>query len=493
MSPWLRRLVVTGVLVIIYRLGTAIPLPGMGAIWDWIVSTGARNGGGVAHDLGRVSLLGLGINPYLSASVILLLLSGVIAPLRRLRDGDEAQRSRFAIYLLGITGLLALVQGLGISIFCESLRRQVDPAGSSTWSGYRIVVMLVLVAGSFVSVGIAHLITKYGIANGVAILAVIPLLTEVIPRFRTSILDPRDSETPSPLLAVLVLGAGILLAILIVQSCRRLPLRAEGSTATEDGDSSGLPWLPLRMQPAGAAPLFFSDSLFRMALVVRVFLRPDATGPLMADWLQAAVGGFLTIGASMLFASWIFNGSDLVDRLRAWRLRIEDSAGEPWTVRRLERTQEKLVWMGALMLVALGALPLLGLEHDRFLEGIAGLVDARLVVFTAIALEIWRNRCGWQGYPGNRSWIPIYRSDIAIEASLVCQALRQAGLPAVTHSSRPSPLGGSFGFWEVCRPRFPSVVVYSRLGSGGVEVHVPRDAEEQAAEVLSRVLPHEDC
>ncbi len=489
MSPWLRRLLVTGALIIAYRLGMGIPLPGIGAIWDWIVSTDPRNIGGGGYGLGRVSFLGLGISPYIAASVFLLLLSGAIAPLRRLRDGNEAQRSRFTAYLLGMTALVALVQGLGIAIYCQSLRHQIDPAGSTNWSGYRIAIMLLLVAGSFVAVGIAHFITKYGIANGVAILVAIPLLTEAIPRFRTSILNPRDSQAPPPLLAILVLGIGILLSILIIQSCRKLPLQSEGNTGAVSDNSEELPWLPLRMQPAGAAPLFFADNLLHVPATVRSLLEPDATGPLMSAWLYTGVSSLLIIASSILFASWIFNGADLEGRLNAWRVRIKDDAGDLWTARRLEQVQEKLIWVGALMLVLVGALPLLGIRYERFLEGIAGLVDAHLVVLTAVVLEIWRNLRAWRRHSRSGSWASVYRSDIALEARLVCHALRQAGLTAVMHSARPSPVIGSFGCWEVCRPQFPSVVVYSRLGSGHDEVHVPADVRVQAEEVLARIAP----
>jgi preprotein translocase subunit SecY len=489
MSPWPRRIVVTGALVIAYRIGTGIPLPGIGAIWDWVHSTDARNAGSLGYGLERFSFLGLGIYPYISASGILLLLSGAIAPLRRLRDGDEEQRSRFAIYLLGLTALLAMIQGLGIAIYCDSLRRQVDPAISTTGSGYRVAVMLALVAGSFVTVGLAHFITKYGIANGVAILVAIPLLTEAIPRFRASILDPRDSQAPPPLLAVLVLGVGILLSVLIIHSCRKLPLQPERDTGVENHNSGEMRWLPLRIQPAGAVPLLFAERMLVLPLTLRGFFRPDATGPILSDWSYTAVSSLLIFASSMLIASWLFNGCDLEGRLHAWRVRIKDGAGDVWTARRLEQTQEKLAWMGALMLVLFGALPLLGLRYDRFLEGVAGLVDARLVVLVAVVLEIWRNLRAWRMHPLGRSWARVYRSDIALEARLVRHALHQAGLTAVMHSSRPSPVGGSFGYWEVCRPQFPSLIVYSGLGSGCVEVYVPTSARKQAEELLAGIVP----
>jgi hypothetical protein len=243
------------------------------------------------------------------------------------------------------------------------------------------------------------------------------------------------------------------------------------------------------MQPAGAAPLIFADNLLSLPPIFRGFLEPDATGPLMSAWLYTGVSSLLIIASSILFASWIFNGADLEGRLNAWRVRIKDDAGDLWTARRLEHVQERMVWMGALMLVLFGALPLLGIKYDRFLDGIAGLVDARLVVLTAVALEIWRNLRAWRRHPRSGSWASVYRSDIALEARLVCHALRQAGLTAVMHSARPSPLIGSFGCWEVCRPQFPSVVVYSRLGSGHVEVHVPTDVRQQAEEELARIVP----
>jgi len=177
-----RRILVTLALLAAYRLGLHIPLPGMDpSVLSRLPRPDPESAllGGWIHP--QMSFFGLGIAPYFSAAVIVLLLSGLILPLRGLRDGHERSRHRFDQVILIATVLIALVQSYGMSIYICNALGPLRMGLTLPPEAFQLVATLGMTIGTLVLIWFGHLITRYGVGNGIALLLVSGLIGRLLP------------------------------------------------------------------------------------------------------------------------------------------------------------------------------------------------------------------------------------------------------------------------------------------------------------------------
>ncbi|HEV8537279.1 MAG TPA: hypothetical protein VGR15_00025, partial [Bacteroidota bacterium] len=148
----LKRLLITLGAIAIYRIGLQIPIPGINI--DLIALPERFHG--------TFTLFSLGIGSYLNGSVVVLLLSAVISPLRRLRDGSPKDNRRFDLFIYLAAVLLSIQQARGLAILLESTSRDVQPL-ASTPLGLELSCVLFFTAGTMLLVWMANVVTEKGI------------------------------------------------------------------------------------------------------------------------------------------------------------------------------------------------------------------------------------------------------------------------------------------------------------------------------------------
>jgi preprotein translocase subunit SecY len=422
--------------------------------------------------------------PYVSATCLLLLLSALIPALRRWRDAPGAGHDPFQRLVLLLTCVLALCQGVGLAIYSHYLRETMSIPAPGSVIAYRAEIAVYFEVGALVSYWIAHSISRWGLGNGVGILFLWSWGTGVPERLRATF-RPTLPDTPSPILAVLVFLAALLLAVILVTTRRTVRLGKTASTGAPGGGIQEPPAVTIRLQPSGSAAFAWADRIL-MANLTLLWIT-SLGGKLHHSLYSRIATSLIPVLAavlSLVAASWIFNSRDLIRRPSRLGLFPMDARGHVFGPTDLQRLQERMARVGAALIFLYAALWAAVVLSGTFLTGLAGLADASLIVSVAVILQIASNIKTWRRVPRGISWALVHRFDVGLDARLALATLRARGLTPMLHDSGPGVVTGSPAPWEACRPYYPSLVVYGRLAGGGAEVWVPTDEAADARRLL---------
>jgi len=404
-APW-RRLLVTAGLVAAAALMGLVPMPGLDR---GVARTLAGGGDAPAWWLPVLSVAALSVVPYVSAwlmvEVGLAALQAIRRRLLRVAPGEPPSRASQGPVVLGVTVLVAALQGLGIAVYLEGTSRSLffGELVPSPGTGFRVTLTATLVAGCLVHVALARTITRHGLGNGVAALLLLRLGGPIWAAAHAAVRGPGPAiERPELLLLFGAMLAAALWAVWrferrhqVVQLLPQAPPAAatDGATTAPSApyriaarDPNPVHWRvkdnPAGIVPVGAAlgvPLLLDAACgFRSALCPAV---PDPAGPASVVLIGAAVAA-----AALVYVAFTASPRRLV--LALARAGLEPSRGE----RPLSALRERQHLHGIVYCVALAVLPLLA---ARALPGAPTLSAVELVFLTAYALDLaaeWRFR-----------------------------------------------------------------------------------------------------
>ena len=329
-----KRLWFTLFALIIYRLGTYIPLPGIDPIVLKDIFT--RNQGGVlgmfdmfaGGALRRMTIFALNIMPYISASIIMQLMTAVSPKLEALKKEGETGRKKINQYTRYGTVLIAALQAYVISAGLEGMSSSVGSAVMEPGLFFRFQVVVTLVGGTIFLMWLGEQITARGVGNGISLIIFSGIVAN-LPSALASTLELGRTGALSTgfIIFLLLMSMGVIYFIVFVERAQRrlivqYPKRQRGNKMT-GGESSHL---PLKLNTAGVIPPIFASSILLMPMTVIGF--SAGTGP---DWLTsvAAYLGrgqplylFLYISLVVFFAFFytavVFNPVDTADNLKRY-------------------------------------------------------------------------------------------------------------------------------------------------------------------------------
>ena len=300
-----QRLLFTIGLLIVYRLGTYIPVPGIDGSALREFMEGAA--GGIAGVLGmftggalsRMGIFALGIMPYISASIIIQLLASTWGPLTQLKKEGEQGRRKITQYTRYGTVLLATVQAYGLAASMEAGDLVTDPG----WF-FRISTMVTLVGGTMFLMWLGEQITARGVGNGISLIIYVGIVAELPGVFAQFFAQGRAGALSTGV--ILGILAMILVTLVFVvfmeRSLRKIHIqypRRQVGMKVYDGQSSHL---PIKVNPAGVIPAIFASSLLLLPTTLATFSGSQA-GPIMS-WILAYFGPgqplYLLFFASMI-------------------------------------------------------------------------------------------------------------------------------------------------------------------------------------------------
>jgi preprotein translocase subunit SecY len=359
--------------LIVYRLGTYIPLPGIDPAVMAQIFNSQRGGilgmfnmfaGGA---LARMSIFALGIMPYISASIILQLMTAVSPHVEALKKEGEAGRKKINQYTRYLTVVLAAFQAYGLAIGMEAMS---GPAGSAVtdpgWF-FRISTVITIVGGSLFLMWLGEQVTARGIGNGTSLIIFIGIVAN-LPHALVSTLELGRTGAMSPLFIVFLIAMAVAVVTFIVfveRAQRRIlvqyPKRQQGNRIF-GGESSHL---PLKLNTSGVIPAIFASSLLLLPATVTGFAGKG--GP---DWL---VGAMATIGYgrplhmvlyaalivffSFFYTSIVFNPQETAENLRKHGGFIPGYRPGARTAEYFDYVLTRLTAAGALYLAAVCVLP----------------------------------------------------------------------------------------------------------------------------------------
>ncbi len=366
-----KRLWFTVGALIIYRLGTYLPLPGIdpGALADifsqqssGILGMFDMFSGGA---LSRMTIFALNIMPYITASIIMQLMTAIVPSLEALKKDGEGGRKMINQYTRYLTVLLATVQGYGIAIGLESASGVVDDPGLF----FRVTTVVTLVGGTLFLMWLGEQITSRGVGNGISLIIFSGIVANLPTALAGTLELGRTGALSSFLIVLLFVMAAAVIAfiVFIERSVRKIlvqyPKRQHGNKVF-GGDQS---FLPLKINVPGVIPPIFASSLLLMPVSIINLTGGQAGG---ADWLVAlnAMLGrgqplYLLIYVSMIvffaffYTAIVFNPEDTAENLRKYGGYIPGIRPGKSTADYLDFVLTRLTVLGAAYLSAICILP----------------------------------------------------------------------------------------------------------------------------------------
>ncbi len=306
-----RLLFAIGVLIV-YRIGTYIPVPGIDAVQLKAFFEQASSGiGGMLNmftggAVGRMAIFALGIMPYITSSIIIQLMTAMVPHLEQLKKEGESGRKKINQYTRYGTVVLALFQSYGISVGIESQGLASDPG-----LFFRISCVITLVGGTLMLMWLGEQITARGIGNGISLIIFVGIIAE-LPGALAQFLASGRSGAVSPAVIVGVIFmviAVITLVVFVERALRKVNIqypRRQIGMKVFSGENTNL---PIKLNPSGVIPAIFASSLLLLPTTVGTFSTADSTG--IVSLINAYLGPgqilyYVFFGGMIIFFTYFY-------------------------------------------------------------------------------------------------------------------------------------------------------------------------------------------
>ena len=408
-----KRLLYTLVLIIVFRLGCFITVPGVDLVQIQNAMESSGNGLTGLIDIisggafSRFSIFAMSVTPYITASIVIQLLTMIISPLEKLaKEGGEVGRQKIDKYTKALSIVLALAEGIGLYLSYQSQGIFVD---SGILSG--VLVVTGLMAGTALLMWLGEQITNKGIGNGVSMIIFIGIVSRLPSAISSiwSLIMPQSGFSTTGLLMALaiVIGALILVTavVFIQQAERRIPVQYAKRVVGRKMMGAQNTYIPLKIAMAGVMPIIFASSFMTFpAMIIQIFDPSIATHPgfwnviynfsIATSSSDVAIGYtianaivylLLILGFTFFYIYATFNPAEVSANIKKNGGFIPGiRAGKP-TTEYLSSVLTKLTLFGGLFLALIAILPM----FMRFLpEGLnVAFGGTSILIIVGVALE----------------------------------------------------------------------------------------------------------
>ncbi len=315
-------------LLIVYRIGTYIPVPGIdGGALRQFMDQAATGIGGILNmftggAISRMGVFALGIMPYISASIIVQLMTAMVPKLEQLKKEGEQGRKKINQYTRYGTVFLATFQAYGLAVSLEAGDLVTDPG----WF-FRIACVITLVGGTMFLMWVGEQITARGIGNGISLIIFVGIIAEVPAALAQFFSQGRSGAlSPAVIIGVLLMVVAVIAFVVFMERALRkihiqYPRRQVGMKMYDGGSSH----LPVKVNPAGVIPAIFASSLLLLPTTLATF-SGQQTGPVMSTILAYFGPGqplyLLFFAAMIVFFTYFytfnvsFKTEDVADNLK---------------------------------------------------------------------------------------------------------------------------------------------------------------------------------
>jgi len=319
--------------LLVYRVGTYIPVPGVDA--SVMGEMLAQHGGGIlgmfdmfsGGALGRMTVFALNIMPYISASIILQLMTAAVPALETLKKEGEAGRKKINQYTRYLTVVIAVVQSYGIAVGLEGMRGSFGAAVIDPGMFFRMSCVVSLVGGTMFLMWLGEQITARGIGNGISLIIMAGIVAN-LPSALASLFELGRTGALSPIfiVAFFFIAAGVIMFIVFIERAQRriviqYPKRQVGNRMF-GGDSTHM---PLKINTAGVIPPIFASSILLIPATITGFSSATAEPGILSSIGAALAHGtplyMLTYAGMIIFFSYfytavVFNPEETADNLK---------------------------------------------------------------------------------------------------------------------------------------------------------------------------------
>ena len=386
-----RRVLFTAVVLGFYRLGSWIPVPGVNpeAIESYFRGQGGTilgllnifSGGA----LSQFALFALGIMPYVTASIILQLMTVVVPRLEQLQKEGEAGYARINQYTRYLTVVLSALQAAGYSYLFS---RQ----GALTLSPSKFILIVVsLTAATTLLMWMGELITKRGIGNGISLLIFASILAGLPGGIRAWYEGDAYQRLMFPLIALAIIFA----VVFVQEGQRRIPIQYAKRMVGRRMTTGGTTYMPLRVNMAGVIPIIFAAAVMAFPPTVGQFF-PQTQGFINSHFTPSNITyvllqAFLIVVFTYFYTAVQFNPVDQADNLRKHGGYVPGIRLGPPTAQYLDRVLTRLTLPGSLYLALVATLPTLFIRYGGFSQATsAALGGTSILIVVGVALDTMR-------------------------------------------------------------------------------------------------------
>jgi preprotein translocase subunit SecY len=366
------RVLFTLALLAVYRLGGHIPTPGVNA--DMLQQFFANNRGSVlgfvdlfsGGQLRRLTIFALGIMPYITASIILQLLTVVYEPLAKLQKEGELGRKKITQWTRYLTVALSAMQSFGIAITLQSQPGMVLHKGP----GFVMMTMLTLTTGSAFIMWLGEQITERGVGNGMSLLIFAGIVVglprgvaDLVEKIKTSYWGP--FTVPAMLMLVVVMLLVVAFIVYVERSERRISVQYAKRIVGRKMMGGSSTFLPLRVNSGGVMPVIFASSILTLPQtigILPVFGRyhwvKNLTDALKwGEPLYTLLYALGIIFFAYFYVSIVFNPNDVADNMRKYGGFIPGIRPGARTSNYINEILTRITLVGALYLIVISFIP----------------------------------------------------------------------------------------------------------------------------------------
>jgi preprotein translocase subunit SecY len=412
--PELRqKILLTLFLLAVYRVGYAIPLPmfdqqrfnksagvGLGDLMNQISMFSASN-------LQQATIFGLGIMPYISASIIFQLLGSVYPPLEKLQKEGESGRKKINEYTRYATVLLCIGQSW-IYVGWLMQQRLIYANYSGPW--WQLTGVMTMTAGTIFLMWLGEQIDEYGIGNGISLLIMGGILARMVPASLDDLIKPimqtgfelgggaHGGVGAETLVVLAVLFVGVVFGVvLITQGQRRIPTQSAKHVRGRRVYGGNRQYLPLRVNQAGVMPIIFASSLLLFPQVIfQALSKSYPTMQTLADifhrgdsWTYNVLYVLLIYFFCYFWTAISFNPKDMSDNLKNYGTFIPGYRPGRRTADYLEKVMVRITYVGAGFLAIVAILPTLVSSWVGVKYGLASFYGGTsLLIAVSVAFDV---------------------------------------------------------------------------------------------------------
>ena len=409
-----RKLMFTAAMLALYRLGAYVPLPGVNR---QALQAGGAGGGNALIGLfgvftggafSQLSIFALGIMPYITAAIVMQLMTVAIPSLQELAKEGETGQQKITQYTRYFTLVLALIQSV-VMVFYVAKSGQFGAVLAGATPVDYFLMAITLTTGVMLTMWLGELITQRGLGNGISLI----ITAAIISRAPTAVQTLIDNGNPLVFIVLAIIAVAIVAAIVFVnEGQRRIQItyakRQVGRRMTQGGST----YLPLKVNMAGVIPIIFASSLLIFPTVVVQFAGGNNTSLLyqVAQFFAPPKTPYLVLFALLImmftyfYTAVQFNPVEHADNLKKSGGYIPGiRPGQP-TALYLNNVLTKITLFGAVFLAAIAVLPYIitnvipGMPNSIFLGGTSMLIVVGVSLDTVRQLESQLMMRNYEGF-----------------------------------------------------------------------------------------------
>jgi len=386
-----KRVLFTITIIAVYRIGAHIPVPGVdpGKVGELFTGGGGALGmlnlfaGGALENF---AVFALGIMPYITASIIMQLLTAVIPKIEQWQKEGEAGQRKITQTTRYLTLGLALVESIGLVALFQA---SPDAGGLGVHFDWltRGVVIITLLAGTTLIMWLGELITQRGIGNGMSLL----IFVNIIARFPAAIISTLQLSSFVLVIVVLVLFVAVVGAVVMMERAqRRIPVQYAKRVVGRKVYGGVGTYIPLKINAANVIPIIFASSVLYFPVVLTRFTT-NLTLQRFADsltrgWVYILLFSVMIVFFTFFYTALIFNPVDLADNLRKQGGFVPGVRPGKNTVTHIENVLNRITLPGAMFLALIAAGPNVLFQSTDvvLLQSFGG---ASILIMVGVALE----------------------------------------------------------------------------------------------------------